>query len=364
MSDRAQIAIVGLGTMGCGIAEAALMRGLDVRVIDSDQPSTREGLTRLRARVTAHVRNGLVPAEIFDPLDRVEPCADYSQLCAGIDIVVEAVPEEREIKFAVLAGLSAATPDAVIASNTSALPIEELASAVTQSGRFIGIHFFNPAEWIPGVEIIPGRETSAVTASFTVAFAEMLGKQPVVVRSSPGFLANRLQLALFAECLRCLNEGLASAEQLDIIVRSTFGFRLGAYGPFAIADMAGLDVYASILRTLIDAYGDRFDVEGLDAFLDGSRLGLKTGSGFYKYSVIETPALLARRDNSYARLLRLTGPGLKARPEESGGQIVVGTPEEQQRAARSDHEVADGSDHDVVVTAVDNRRDTAIDGGE
>jgi len=306
MLSNGRMAIIGLGTMGCGIAELAMVHGLRVCVIDSDRAATLAGMSRLRSRITAHVDAGLLSHDFLDMLDEVDVAEDFADLCSGVDIIIEAVPEERGVKLKVLAMLADFSAVAVIATNTSALPIDELAVAVTSPERFIGVHFFNPAEWVPGVEIIPGQATSAATIESTVAVAELLGKRPVVVKSSPGFLANRLQLALFAECMRCVEEGLATPAQIDVVVRSTFGFRLPAFGPFAVADMAGLDVYASILQTLTTSYGDRFVVSGLTELIGSGRLGVKSGSGFRDYSEAQAAALLLRRDTACARLLPLS----------------------------------------------------------
>lgn len=307
MLNNDRVAIVGLGTMGCGIAEAALLHGLRVHVIDSDPAATLAGAARLRSRIAGHAEAGLLGTEALDTLDGVEIADDFSELCHVVDVIVEAVPEEWDVKLSVLAALAEHSADAVIATNTSALPIDELAVAVAAPERFIGVHFFNPAEWIPGVEIIPGQKTCSATTELTVAVTELLGKRPVVVRSSPGFLANRLQLALFAECMRCVQEGLATPEQIDLVVRSTFGFRLPAFGPFAVADMAGLDVYASILQTLTASYGDRFAVAGLSELVEAGRLGVKSGAGFWDYTPDRVAALLRQRDTAYARLLPLSG---------------------------------------------------------
>ena len=222
-------------------------------------------------------------------------------------MIVEAVPESYEAKRPVLATLSAECT-AVIATNTSALSVDELATSVASPHRFLGVHFFNPAELIPGVEVVRGAATDDESIRVAVILLRRLSKHPSVVLDSPGFIANRIQFALFAEATRCLEEGLASAEEIDQIVRTTFGFRLGAYGPFKVADMAGLDVYVSILETLSEALGDRFAPSPtlLGAVADG-KAGTKNQGGFFDYTPSEVEALNDTRDATYRGLLGTLG---------------------------------------------------------
>jgi 3-hydroxybutyryl-CoA dehydrogenase len=194
----------------------------------------------------------------------------------------------------------------VIVSNTSSLPMDDLARFVEGPGRFCGMHWFNPPEWTPGVEVIPAANTDARTVERLVGFLRSIGKRPAVVGSGPGFVANRIQNALFLEAVRCVEEGLASPEEVDEVVRSCFGFRLPFFGPFAIADMAGLDVYASVLGVLRDGLGERFEPPRmlLDLVEEG-RTGTKSGAGFLDYTDEERERLLLERDRRYAALLEL-----------------------------------------------------------
>lgn len=307
--SRPVVAVVGLGTMGRGVATAALAHGLAVRVVDADPDATEAGRDRLTQQLRSHVESGLLDHGVLADLDDVVFAAGYADVCAGADLVVEAVPEDWQVKREVLAAVSAASSTVVLATNTSAFPIDELATSVRNPERFLGVHFFHPAEWIPGVEVVSGAQTSPQTLASVLGLLGQMRKEPTVVTSSPGFLANRLQLALFAECVRCVDEGLATAEDVDRVVRTTFGFRLPAFGPFAVADMAGLDVYGSILTTLAAAYGSRFELPAsLQSLLDSGRLGVKTGHGYRSYSSTQTSALISRRDTTYSRLAAVTGP--------------------------------------------------------
>lgn len=308
MHDNATVlTVVGLGAMGGGITLAALLAGLSVRVVDSDQRSTEAGVRRLTERLRRHVSDGLLDKSVSGSLERVTIATGIDDACAGVDLVVEAVSEDWAIKRKVLSSLSAATP-AVIATNTSSLPIDALAASVKTPERFLGVHFFHPAEWIPGVEVVPGAVTSSGSVDLAMSILGRMRKQPTTVKDSAGFLANRLQLALFLECMRCVDEGLATPEDIDRVVTSTFGFRLSLFGPFAVADMAGLDVYASILATLRDAFGARFTIPtSLQNLVEQHRFGVKSGAGFADYSLADTAALTSRRDAAYLKLLLSTG---------------------------------------------------------
>ena len=297
-----EIAIVGLGTMGCGIAECALLHGFRTRVVDASQDETAAGIDRISARLARQVRAGLVGPDLMGAVDAIYAGKNVEEVCRGADLVIEAVPEDWTVKPGVLRAISAGQPG-IIATNTSSFPIERLEEHVTDTGAFLGVHFFNPAEWIPGVEVIPGPHTRSDVIEQVFEVLRRLQKAPALVRSSPGFLANRLQLALFVECLRCVEEGLATPDDVDTVVSSTFGFRLPVFGPFAIADMAGLDVYASILDLLEEHFGDRFSgASTLRTLVAEGAYGVKSGQGFRTHAQGATAQSLNRRDAAYIRL--------------------------------------------------------------
>jgi 3-hydroxybutyryl-CoA dehydrogenase len=237
----------------------------------------------------------------------VQAVGDITAAVENVDLVFEAVPEQLDLKRDILAAISAAAPpEAVIATNTSSLPVDELAASVVHPGRFLGMHWFNPPEWTPGIEIIRGAATDPDVVTRVLAFLRAIGKHPIVVGSGPGFIANRLQFALFREALACVEDGLASPEEVDEVVRSCFGFRLPFFGPFQIADMAGLDVYANVFETLERGLGDRFRVPpALRALVEQGRLGVKSGAGFSSYTPEAREHLLLTRDRYYAALAAL-----------------------------------------------------------
>jgi len=196
--------------------------------------------------------------------------------------------------------------EVVIVSNTSSFPIDGLAAFVREPTRFLGTHWFNPPEWTPGVEVIPHAGTAPGVVARVVAFLGEVSKQPVVVGNGPGFVANRIQNALFLEAVRCVEEGLASPDEVDAIVRSTFGFRLPFYGPFQIAGMAGLDTYARVLETLQRELGERFFVPAmLREQLAQGRVGTKGGAGFSDYTTGQRDRLHLDRDRRCAALAAL-----------------------------------------------------------
>jgi 3-hydroxybutyryl-CoA dehydrogenase len=300
-------AAIGAGTMGLGVAECFAAAGIEVSLTDATPELSREAREQLAARARGHAEAGLIPAEAADRAGAVEAADDVSAAVHDTDLVFEAVPEDLGLKHEILAACSDAAPEgSVIVSNTSSLPIDELAKAVDRPERFLGTHWFNPPEWTPGVEVIPAAATDPDVVERVMGFLRAIGKRPAVVGDGPGFVANRIQNALFLEALRCVEEGLASPQEVDEVVRSCFGFRLPFFGPFQIADMAGLDVYVSVLETLEEGLGERFEVPGaLRELVQQGRTGTKSGAGFLDYSDEERDRLLLERDRRYAALNEL-----------------------------------------------------------
>src|SRR3712207_6164209 len=192
------VAVIGGGTMGLGVAEAFAAAGLGVRLSDATPELAREAKEKLVARARGHAEAGLLPGEAAGRAEAVEAAGGTEEAVAGVDLVFEAVPESVGLKEEVLGVCSAAAPtEAVIVSNTSSLPMDDLARFVEGPGRFCGMHWFNPPEWTPGVEVIPAATTDAETVERLVLFLRSIGKRPAVVGSGPGFVANRIQNALF-----------------------------------------------------------------------------------------------------------------------------------------------------------------------
>jgi len=217
------------------------------------------------------------------------------------------VPEVLEIKHGTLSRISAADrPDAIIGSNTSTISIAKLAEVVANPERFLGVHFSNPAPFLLAVEVIPHAGTSAPTIEAARAIVGETGKETATVKDVTGFVLNRLQYALFHEAAQVVEEGIATAEDVDTMVRTTFGFRLPFFGPFAIADMAGLDVYAFCYKSLQTGFPERFATpQILQEKVDAGQLGTKTGSGFLNVPAERTAALVAYRNKAYVAMQKL-----------------------------------------------------------
>jgi 3-hydroxybutyryl-CoA dehydrogenase len=301
------VAVVGAGTMGLGVAECFAVAGIGVVLADATPELTKEAKGRLARRAKGHAEAGLLSEEAAGRAESVNTADDLAGAASEVDLVFEAVPEDIGLKEEILGLCSEATPDdAVIVSNTSSLPISDLSGFVGRPGRFCGMHWFNPPEWTPGVEVIPAAATEEGVVERLVEFLRSIGKRPAVVGDGAGFVANRIQNALFLEAVRCVEEGLASPQEVDEVVRSCFGFRLPFFGPFQVADMAGLDVYESVLDVLNEGLGGRFEAPGsLRDLVQRGRTGTKSGAGFLRYTDDERERLLLERDRRYAALNEL-----------------------------------------------------------
>ena len=292
--------------MGLGVAECFAVAGIGVVLTDATPNLTRQAKDRLERRARGHAEAGLLSEEAAERVVAVETAEGVAAAVGGAELVFEAVPEDIGLKEEILGSCSEAARDAVIVSNTSSLPINDLSEFVDGQGRFCGMHWFNPPEWTPGVEVIPAAATEGEVVVRLVEFLRSIGKRPAVVGDGPGFVANRIQNALFLEAVRCVEEGLASPQEVDEVVRSCFGFRLPFFGPFQIADMAGLVVYENVLDVLEDGLGERFEApEALRELVAKGRTGTKSGAGFLQYTDEERERLLLERDRRYAALNEL-----------------------------------------------------------
>ncbi len=307
------VAVVGAGYMGGGIAQVLAMAGFRVVIADADAATTRGHLERLRREARAFEDQGLFDPGSADLVEANLRAADSLEAAvAEADLVEEAVLEDPAVKGPVLAAIEAAArPDAIIATNTSTLPIAGLAANLRHPERFLGVHFSNPAPFIPGVELIAHAGTDEAAVVAAEELVARTGKLSARVVDQAGFVLNRLQYVLLKEAATLVEEGVASAEDVDTVVRTTFGYRLPFFGPFAIADMAGLDVYAAGFRTLAEHYGDRLaPPQVLTDLVAGGHLGVKQDGGFV-VPAGDPAALVAYRNRAYAllgRLLRELGP--------------------------------------------------------
>lgn len=301
------IAVIGAGYMGGGIAQVFAMAGLDVVICDADPDLTHRNLDRLRRETEDFEKRGLFEPGSADLVqENLRAAASVAEAVAEADFVEEAVLERPDVKGPVLRSIEdAARPDAVIGSNTSTLPIGDLASGLERPERFLGVHFSNPAPFIPGVELIAHAGTDEAVVQTVEALVPRTGKLTARVNDKAGFVLNRLQYVLLREAVNLVEEGVATPEDVDVIVRTTFGYRLPFFGPFAIADMAGLDVYRDGFRTLEAHYGERLAVPALlTELVESGRYGVKQGGGFVTPAG-DQAALVAYRNTAYARLGQL-----------------------------------------------------------
>lgn len=310
----AKTTVVGSGYMGGGIAQVLALAGREVVLADQNAELAASNRERLIGEAGDYVARGLFPSDAQERVaERLTAAASIEDAVADADFIEEAVPEILEVKHQTLARISAAArPGALIGSNTSTIAIGVLAEAVVQPERFLGVHFSNPATFVPGVEVIPHATTDPAAVTSVVGLLTECGKVGVPIADVTGFVLNRLQYALFSEAARLVEEGVATPEAIDLIARTTFGFRLPFFGPFAIADIAGLDVYRFCYASLHETYPDRFtEPQMLAERVDRGDKGVKTGSGFLATSPERAPELAAYRDRAYAslsELLRSLGP--------------------------------------------------------
>lgn len=306
MTERA--AVIGSGYMGGGIAQVLALAGREVVLADVSGEVARSNRERLVREAEDFERRSLFPEGAAERIAaQVRAAESIEDAVADAEIIEEAVPETVAIKHETLRRISAAAPaESLIGSNTSTISIGTLAEAVTGPERFLGIHFSNPATFIPGVEVIPHASTDPAIVQRAIALLAECGKTGVEIPDVTGFVLNRLQYALFTEASRLVEEGVASAESIDKIARTTFGFRLPFFGPFAIADIAGLDVYEFCYGLLGAAYPDRFaEPEALRERVERGDLGVKSGRGFLATRPESTPELVAYRDRAYVAMSEL-----------------------------------------------------------
>ncbi|WP_433284328.1 3-hydroxyacyl-CoA dehydrogenase family protein [Micromonospora sp. CA-244673] len=279
MSGR--FVVVGAGTMGLGIAYVAAGAGYAVELVEVDPARGADAVRRLGELWERGVQRGKLTAEAATAnRERVTLRAGLAEVAEGPDVIVEAVPERLDLKRAVLADAEGRRP-ALLGSNTSSIPIAELAEGLKRPADFIGLHFFNPVWAMALLEVVVGPATAPETTEAAVALAGRLGKDPVVVRDLPGFATSRLGVTLGLEAIRMVADGVASPADIDKAM--VLGYR-HPIGPLELTDLVGLDVRLDIARTLQAAYGDRFAPPPLlEEMVAAGRLGKKSGQGFYTW---------------------------------------------------------------------------------
>ncbi len=276
-----QVGVLGAGTMGHGITQVAAMAGHDVTVRDIERDLVDDGLAAIEDNLQGAVDRDIVGAdEKAATLDRITGTTDLPEAVTGADLVVEAVPERMDLKQETFESVEAHAPgDCVIASNTSSLSVTEIASALDDPTRAIGLHFFNPVHIMDLVEIVVPEWTDDETLAFAESFVDDIDKEPVVVTDSAGFATSRLGVALGVEATRMLQEGVASPRDIDRAMELGYNHPMG---PIELGDVVGLDVRLDILEYLREELGERFaPPQILRRKVRAGKLGKKTGEGFY-----------------------------------------------------------------------------------
>ncbi|WP_454870337.1 3-hydroxybutyryl-CoA dehydrogenase [Pseudomonas lini] len=278
------IGVIGAGTMGNGIAQVCALAGFNVTLIDISESALQKAIATVDKNLDRQVaKNTLTHEQKLAALDKIRTRTDYNSL-QNVQLVIEAATENLDLKLRVLQQIAAqVSADCVIASNTSSLSITQLAASVSRPERFIGLHFFNPVPVMGLIEVIRGLQTSDTTHALALDMATTLGKTAITAGNRPGFVVNRILVPMINEAILVFQEGLASAEDIDV------GMRLGCnqpIGPLALADLIGLDTVLAILEAFYDGFNDSKyrPAPLLKEMVAAGYLGRKTGRGFHAYA--------------------------------------------------------------------------------
>ncbi len=279
-----RVCVVGAGVMGSGIAQVCAQAGFSVNMYDIKQEFVEKGLNNIKGNLKRSVEKGRISQEEADKiLGRITTTIDLKEAVREVDFVIEAAPENMEIKKQVFKDLDGFSPKhAILASNTSSLSITEIASVTGRPDKVVGMHFFNPAPVMKLVEVVKGQLTSQETVNIVKDLAKRLGKTPVECKDSPGFIANRICVPMINEAIMVLQEGVASKEDIDLAVKLGYNHPMG---PLELADLIGLDTLLAIMETYYKEFNDPKYKPALllKQMVRAGLLGRKTGKGFYQY---------------------------------------------------------------------------------
>lgn len=311
------VAVAGLGTMGHGMAQTFAAAGCAVRCYDEIASVRDTVLDRIRINLDQMAEAGIVENDsIAQVLDRIQVFESESKTVAPAQFVVEAISEDLAAKQDWFARIeSLVESQTILASNSSSFPVTESAVRMQRPERAIVTHWFNPPHIVPLVEVVPGEKTDDAVTETTVDFHRRVGKLPVQLNKEiPGFLVNRVQVAIFREIFDLLDRGIASAEDIDQAIRGSIGLRLAALGPLQIMDFAGLDVTSRTYQNLVtDIRSDTELAPVIRGLVDDGSFGVKTGKGIYDYTPESIEQKREQRDRKYLALVELLWQNLRTR---------------------------------------------------
>lgn len=277
------VAVIGSGLMGRGIACVAAVGGFETRLFDVSAAALERALAQIRRDLEeGQARGKLEAGQVAGALGRLRPSTSLEEALREVDFVIEAVPEDMRLKLETFARAEQLTrPEVVLSTNTSALSITEIAAAVRQPGRVVGMHFFNPVPKMKLVEVVRALESSEEALATTTAVAQRMGKETVLIKESPGFVTSRINALIGNEAFQMLQEGVASARDIDKALKLGLNHPMG---PFEMIDLVGLDTRLAVLEFLQRSLGERFrPAPLLVQHVKAGRLGRKVGRGVYEY---------------------------------------------------------------------------------
>jgi len=281
-----KIAVLGTGTMGPGIAQACAQGGYSVWMQDLTDELVERGLNSIKSNLQAYVENGLIKeGDDKRILARIKGVTALEEAAGDADFAIEAIPENLELKKGAFSKLDKICPkNSILASNTSGLSITQMGSATSRPERVVGTHFWNPPHLIPLVEIVRGEKTSEETIRVAAELMKALGKKPVIVNQEvPGFVGTRLHQALIREAFYIVEQGIASMEDVDTVVKTSFGRRLAVTGPFETCDLGGLDTFLAAAEVWKDLCNTGEPPRLMVEKVEKGELGAKTGEGLYHW---------------------------------------------------------------------------------
>jgi len=281
IEDIKTVGVAGAGTMGQGIAQVCALAGFDVLLYDVQSDAAKRGITSIGTALQKSVEKNRITTDVRNStLSRIKQCDALDQFKG--DLIIEAVVERLDIKRELFQIIRKHNPESILTTNTSSIPITQIASGISSTDRIAGLHFFNPAPVMKLVEVIKGVETSNETIDLLKGFSEKLGKTSVVAKDSPGFIVNRVARHYYVEALKMLEEKNADVQTIDKLLKAS-GFKMGS---FELMDLIGMDVNFSVTRSLFDAFyqeakfrPSRIQQQKVDA----GHFGVKSGKGFYNY---------------------------------------------------------------------------------